>query len=69
MFLFMEIQVERISFDDNSSITNCMLFRLDFCSGSGVASRNLVESMGGKIWVESESYLGTKFYFTIPKPK
>jgi signal transduction histidine kinase len=40
----------------------------DHNTSSGLMmSRQLVEEMGGKIWVESVSYLGTSFYFTIPK--
>ena len=38
MCLFIEIQIVRISFEDNSSITNGILFSSDFCSGSGVGS-------------------------------
>ena len=38
-------------------------------SSSLVASKQLVETMGGKIWFENKPYLGTKFYFTIPKSK
>lgn len=29
-------------------------------------SRNLVEAMGGRIWVESNDHIGTSFYFTLP---
>lgn len=37
-------------------------------TGMGLAlSKKIVESMGGKIWVESIVNKGTKFYFTIPK--
>jgi len=46
-------------------------FNIPTFSGSSslIASRNLVEKMGGKIWIESVPYLGTKFFFTIPKSK
>jgi len=45
------------------------LFKDDDSSSSLVTSKELVESMGGKIWMESVPYLGTKLYFTIPKFK
>jgi PAS domain S-box-containing protein len=36
-------------------------------NGLGLAiTKNLVEQMGGKIWLESEQEIGTSFYFTLP---
>ena len=32
-----------------------------------IICRELVEKNGGKIWIESESGKGTKFFFTVPK--
>jgi signal transduction histidine kinase len=39
-------------------------------SGLGLAiSKGIIESMGGKIWIESELGSGASFYFTIPKDR
>ncbi len=39
-------------------------------NGLGLAiTKNLIELMDGKIWLESEPGMGTSFYFTLPKLK
>jgi signal transduction histidine kinase len=32
-------------------------------------SKGIIESLGGKIWIESELGRGASFYFTIPKDR
>lgn len=39
------------------------------CSGTGLGlsiAKSLVETLGGNIWFESQTGIGTQFYFTIP---
>ena len=53
-------------FDRFSKIEDCKT-RLYRGTGLGLTiTKNLVEMLGGKIWLESEEDKGSSFYFTIP---